>query len=553
MTSKRTVISWWLFGLFGPAACALAQGGADAGLTRPDLATVGSLPSNVEMVVAARGLADVRARPSGKALEAFLRDVGDWKRSAAAWDELGLALGMTQDQTVNALVGSGVVLAGTGMNPGREGPGQFAVLSTVDGRTESLLRAKLRPAPKGSAGSLPILSVEDGAYQLAINTPAGQKEGEVTSRLLVAPEGSRALFDALVPVLKGKQAESPLSATKAWARVRDLGPGDLLVLLGAGTQGTSPTPHPSDDLFALMASATDDGWIARFSGTDTSLPGGDPSAAADWPTAAVDALEEGSVLLVAGSPQSSAARPMLTDQNLLVKMLDVIGLPEEFKATLDGNAIVAVHAEGTPGGADQALSVVAVLPVPDITTFSGKAEKWAMSMGAEGGDWQDAPVTLKQGVRSVPIPSRAPALIPEAMRTTGVMAWCFADHKVEGDEDAWHPRGWLVVSLRFGAGDAGPARVVARRVATLLEGEEGKDASTMFRLVVRPRELMELMRRPASPEGAPVPKTRTKDPLLAMRWLEQVDSRVSRSAPGLIEGSVSLKFNLGLLQEPPAK
>jgi hypothetical protein len=552
VTSRRTVISWWIAGVLGPAACVSAQVSPDTSLTRPDLATVGSLPSSVEMVVAARGLADVRARPSGKALEAFLRDVGDWRRSAAAWDELGHALGMSQDKTVNALIGSGVVLVGTGMDPQHEGPGQFAVLSTVDARTESLLRAKLRPAPKGSAGSLPILSVEDGAYQLAISTPAGQKDGETTSRLLVAPEGSRALFDALVPVLKGKQAESPLSATKAWGRVRDLGPGDLLVLLSPGSQGTVPQEHRADDLFALMASATEDGWIARFSGTDTSLPGGDPSAAADWPTAAVDALEEGSVLMVAGSPRSSSTRPMLlADQNLLVKMLDIMGLPEEFKATFDGNAIVAVHAEGSAGGSDQALSVLAVLPVPDIGPFAGKAEKWAMSMGAEGADWQDAPVTLKQGVRSVPIPSRAPALIPEDLRSKGVMAWCYAHHKMEGDEE--RPRGWWVVSLRFGAGDAGAARVVARRVASLLEGEEGKDTSTMFRLVVRPRELMELMRPPASRESAPVPKARTKDPLLAMRWLEQVDSRVSRSAPGMIEGSVSLKFNLRLLQEPAAK
>jgi hypothetical protein len=258
--------------------------------------------------------------------------------------------------------------------------------------------------------------------------------------------------------------------------------------------------------------------------------------------------------MVAGSPRSSGTRPtLLADQDLLVKMLDIMGLPEEFKATFDGNAIVAVHAEGTSGASDQALSVLAVLPVPDIATFSAKADKWAMSMGAEGADWQDAPVTVKQGVRSVPIRSRAPALIPEDLRAKGVMAWCFADHRIEGDEDPVRPRGWWVVSLRFGAGDAGAARVVARRVASLLEGEEGKDTSTMFRLVVRPRELMELMRPPAPPESGPDAKARKKDPLLAMRWLEQVDSRVSRSAPGLIEGSVSLKLKLGLLQEPKAK
>src|SRR5436190_3013716 len=190
---------WWIAGALGACVCtpALGQAGPDTG--RPDLALVGSLPDSVDMVVAVRDLAAVRDGPCGRALEGFLRQMSDWGRSAAAWEDFGHALGMTPDDAVDSLIGSGVVLAGTGMDPRHNRPAQFAVLSTVTPQTEALLRSRLRPAPRGIIENLPVLSLEKGAYQLAISVPRRASAGDVNARLLVAPEGSSDLFDELIP------------------------------------------------------------------------------------------------------------------------------------------------------------------------------------------------------------------------------------------------------------------------------------------------------------------------------------------------------------------
>jgi hypothetical protein len=511
------------------------------------------------MVVAVRDLAAVRDRPCGRALEEFLRQMSDWGRSAAAWEDFGQALGMTPDGTVDALIGSGVVLAGSGMDPRHKGPAQFAVLSTVAPETEALLRNKLRPAPRGIVENLPVLSLEKGAYQLAISVPRRAAPGDGSARLLVAPEDSSDLFDELIPVLKGKAALNPLSSDGAWERVRDLGPGDLLFLLRSKDAG--PSAGKPEDLFALTASQTADGWTARFSASESMLIGtvGAGDDKATWPTAAVEALEEGSVLLVAGSPREPKERaPLGADRPLLLELLEMMDLPPEIKASLNGNSIIAVHAEGAAGSPSEALSVVAALPADDMARFSGMAERWAMSRGVEGDNGEKAPVRLRQGVRSVPIQRAAPAIIPEPLRTKGVMAWCYAHERWTPPEDSDGPgpmRGWWVISMRFGAGDPGLAGVVARRAAELLDAEEGKDTGTLFRLVVRPRELAGLIRSPEALNGSaltgmPLPgATRTRDPLAAMRWLEQVDSWVSRGSKGQVEGTVSLRLNLDLLDK----
>jgi hypothetical protein len=507
------------------------------------------------MVVAVRDLAAVRDRPSGKALEGFLRQMSDWGRSAMAWQEFGRTLGMSTDETVDALIGSGVVLAGTGMDPRRKGPGQFAVLSTVTADTEALLRSRLRPAPRGIVENLPVLSLEQGAYQLAISMPRVAPAGG-GARLLVAPEDSAALFDELIPVLKGKAAASPLSSNDAWERVRDLGPGDLLFLLRS-KDAAAGTDKP-EDLFALTASQTEDGWTARFAATESMLVGtvGEGAERGLWPTAAVEALEEGSVLLVAGSVREPKERaPLGAERPLLHDLLDMMDLPPQIEASLDGNAIIAVHAEGIAGSPDEALSVVAVLPAENMPRFSGIAERWAMSRAVEGDDWASATIKLRQGVRSAPMRRGAPALIPEPLRSKGVIAWSYAQERwtpPEGFDGPGPQRGWWVVSMRFGAGDPELAGVVARRTGELLDGEEGKDTGTMFRLVVRPRELTGLIRSPEALNGsglAAVALPGSKSSLGAMRWLEQVDTWMSRGTKGEVEGTVSLKLNLALLNK----
>ena len=72
--------------------------------------------------------------------------------------------------------------------------------------------------------------------------------------------------------------------------------------------------------------------------------------------------------------------------------------------------------------------------------------------------------------------------------------------------------------------------------------------------MVRPRDLRTLV-RPLTPSlRVPLAGTKpgaapAKDPLEAMRWVEQVESRISRDGPGMVGGTVAVKLNVRLLEQ----
>jgi hypothetical protein len=521
-------------------APALAQ---TSSVSPTNLNTIGALPDSIDLAIGLNDLAQHRATPAGKALECFVKEVSDWGRTSAAWSDLSRALDMTQDQSVESLLGSRVILASSGLDAGKSGASaQFALISEITPDVEARVRAKLKPSPRGLTNHLPILALEDGAFELATDRRASG-----LPRVLIAPEGSSAMFDELLPTLSGTpSSKPPLSSWERWPRVKELGTGDVTVLL------RSPQ---TDDFFALTGWATEDGLTARFAANDSMLigglvaPEGLSSRDAIWPTTTIDALEEGSVLLVAGSPRQVAQpAPMKAESTLLLSLLGMINLSPDLQHRIDGNAVIAVHPEDSDGSSG-AVTVMAVLPVPDIVHFESDAVHWAMSMGVTDDDWKNAPAKGKQGIWSVPVTATEHGLAHEVLPRNGTMAWTIGNAK---DSTPEHPEGWFVVGIRFGPGDAAQLLPVVERVRDLLETEDRTEQKDLFRLVVRPRNLSILVRPLASTVASKPPAglTGAKDPLDAMRWLDQVESRISREGPGLVEGTVSVRLNFKLLDQP---
>ncbi len=274
----------------------------------------------------------------------------------------------------------------------------------------------------------------------------------------------------------------------------------------------TPGPTPADELFALTASATDDGWTARFSATDTMLVGrfAAPVGNGVWPSAAIDALEDGSVLLVAGSPRQQAAHAAIKpDRPLLLEVLDMMDLPDELKQAMDGYAIVAVHADGAPHAPDEAVSIVAVLP-SQISSQPLPLRNAGPCPSAPAMTCGRTPLSAQEGRALSPIKAAAPGLIRDDLRAARAR-WRGASAALCNLPDSTppHPRG-CGRRIRFGR-VIHPCGAWSPRVGDPLEDEEGKDQAPLFRLVVHPHDLGQLLQRiPSRRQPWPPPTHRAR-------------------------------------------
>jgi len=559
-----------------------------------EAAAVGALPDSVDMVVEVRDLTRMRAGVAGRALERLLTEFSTWDRTRVAWGDLATALDMQADQCTDALVGGHVILAASGLDPlSALGEPQFAILSDISAATEAQLRSRLKPAPRALVEGLPILALENGAFELATAAPRTRHmyrpgtrivEDVPASRVLLAPRGSSDLFDDLVPVLSGGTATSPLSLTSFWPRAREMGGRDVFFILrGSGQPQKGAVSETDEPFFALSGAMTDDGWSAWFLGSNDMILGGEsPSPQAQpWPGVAVKALEPGALLLVAGSPsQRFGQAPVPSgDRTLLLDLLAMMELPTELENQVDGVALIAVHPDEAAGNAyggiegRRGVSVTAALPVGDLAGLAPKADAWAMSLTGVPYQGPDAAAPLGM-VRAGIIPPAGPDLLHGYLQQGGTIAWAFVP-----SSDTPGPAtgaGWWVINIRT-TGGTDPSRCASsiQELGAMLAAEPGEDKTTLFRLIVRPAILRALGNpegqprsdprmlatahpkephvRPLGAAGSPVGEADQAgaDPLSALRWLDRVETKILRAPRGQASGTVSLRLNVDLLDDSP--
>lgn len=517
------------------AGLGLLVGGAPAH-AEPDLEMLARLPASSEFVVAGGNLRDVLPTTGWRGTARFLDELGAWTRTAEAWGEIARALGLTPDAALDEIVGSQVVFAMRGLDaPG--GP-EHALLCEVSTDTEKRLRERLRPAPRAVLQRLPILALENGAFDVSTWIPPGAGG---RARLLVTPRGSERLFDDMLPALRDASPTDALRGTPSLAALGTLPPGALGVI--------SRRPGGAGDERFIAASIRVDGptvTTEMLATRDMILPVRAPAAVLEarapdaWPSHAVAALAQDATLLVVGSPRE---QPLDLDADLgagrvrttmLLSLLGMLQLPPSLERRIDGVALVGVH-EVDPN-ADAGFAISIAIPVRDVEAYAPMADRWGVSLaGEEGLELPPAPLG---SVRVLSVAGERSPVLSGLARPGGSIAWTYA-------RAAGTPEGWWVLHIRMARGDEARAAEAARALAERLELPLDARDPGLFRLLIRPARLTTLLRRDRAP-GPDEPS----DALRVFRWIDRFESTLWRADAGLVRGRITLRVSEHSLAAP---
>lgn len=516
---QRWAIGSWI-------ACAFA-GVASAQPPFPQ-ASLEHLPAQCHSVVAARDLAGLRATPAGQCLERLLAESSPWDRTLAAWNQLATTLRLTPGEAADRLAGAQIVFVAA---PAAEAghPDQYALVGQVSLDTEGLLRKSLRPAPRGIASNKPILALERGAFEVATSVPT--PDGPAS--LLLAPRGSADLFDRMLPVVSGGVAEQHLGSDAWWPRLAELPPAPVIVIHRAGPEfiALAATAREAAVRASLRCSP---GLLSSTLGEEGVEPANVP-----WPEQAIALLESEALLFVAGSPRQQPTPPDAgAPGTLLLALLSNLRLEPELERQLDGVALVAVHPLPGPGE----MAVTAAMHVGDVSAFAPAADRHLGQFAGEAsiadpaGPLRGVPLT---SVRVLTLGDQPLRVFRPGVGEHGSLAWAY-------EPSGPGAGGWWILSIRTTASEETQSAAHVQRVAAALREQPPAGLQPVFRLVVRPAELLERLSagsplKPADSAGAPPS---------ALRWLRRVETVLRRPEPGLVTGEVRLDMNDELLRRP---
>ena len=480
---------------------------------RPLMRAIGDLPQTVSMVVAGEGLDRLRDTPAMKAALEFLRESGIAPKSMRGWNALAGEMGMPLSQSIDELLGrqSLYVVSGHGDEE------RHALLTLVSPQTESRVRSRLQPVPRQIEGGRPVLSLENGAFELT-----SVRSGDGCSSLLLTPRGSSELADALLPVASGEAVAEPLSSRAFWSEVASQRPSPLMLLMlsshseqdyclaGINASGNQLRATIRGTAAMVLASPLEQGLVKR----------------SRWPREAAEYLAEGSRLMVAGYTQAPVGPVVATSiapATLLHRAISILRLPTEVATLIDGPAIVAV-------GESDALFTAAI-PTRNIGKFAPLVDSYAQGFAREGSERLDAKIPM-DSVRVLALGDDS-HLLGGDKPTKGAIAWCFTEDPADANG------GWWTVCLRTGdRADALAVECVRRLNAELASfafdtAPSSGTARDVFWLRVRPASLAPLV--PAESGGG-------------LRWISEIESRISLDARDAAAGSLTITFDTSLLK-----
>ncbi|CAG0975785.1 hypothetical protein PHYC_01493 [Phycisphaerales bacterium] len=519
----------------------------------PDRALVGSLPASCDLVIATGDLAPLRQSPAWRCAEQFLGEMATWQRSLEAWSQVASSLGMTPREAADEVLGSRLIFTISGLSdPSPDRRPQHALITEISPDIERRLRERLKPAPREVEGGLPILALENGAFDLATSL----RESEPKARVLISPRGSSALFDSLLPVIRAQVRGETLEESTAWTQAADLPTGRAFVLYrdlhpdarAATERFIAATVTPRADVLTADILASRE-LVLR---THTPAPG-DPlptASPAAWPAGGVEWLARDAALLIAGSPRE---QPLDLDLDvpsghvrgtLLHSLLDMLRLPDGLQRRIDGVAVIAVHEPRTGDGAPEpgAISITAAIPVDDVSTFAPDADAWTVTLS--GDPEMKAPRATLDSIRLLSLTPKGPGVLAGFVKPGGSLAWGYVRHP--GADS-----GWWVLNIRTGVEQDEMAVSTVNELSVRLSRPLDADDSTLFQLSLDPARLAALKRAAA---GDRVPADTLidapPDPLDAFRWIQRVETRLQRAPAGLARGTVKITFNTSLLDPP---
>lgn len=510
-------------------ACAIGAASAPARPDRPDAPLADDaarLPAGVDLVVIVDRAADRRHEPLARAAVAMLRRAGILltPEFEARWKALADTLGLSPEDTFDALLGRRVIVVADGL----DGPSpRWALLSHVSIHTEELLLRRLRVAPRQIVADQRLLAVEGGRYELAVrradpDAPAASPAAQI----LLAPREHAGLLDQLIPALSGRAPAAPLAGTPAHAAALELGPCHALLIFQDRSAPGADAPPPTEPRFAVLASRADGHDLhTRVLALRGPRAGSDPGLAdvPPWSGALTSALANNAV----AATVELIPEPGVLQAGLPVPMPAPVLDALERAGPIRGSRW-AFAARAADSGA---LDFIAAVETRDAAAFArfgddlvARLVTWTRANGPDAhAPPPDFAGMFPRAARSCSILGPATEPLRAVLAGTPSLSWCSA---VDPDGTGW----WIV---RLSATEPDAARTLALR--DLFE-HEPHDADSRPRLsvgVLSPRRLAPTLSLLSLPDD---------NPLHALEAVESASWDLSFDESGRVVGSVLVRL-----------
>jgi len=236
-------------------------------------------PSDAGLVVRVENATAMRDTRAGLAAsEIVLSIINEDGKTAERWSALSAQLGWSEAETFDRLFGRSFAIVGARLWD--EAPSSWALVSIVDRKTDVRLRKRLPASPRTIVDGSPVLSLEDGAFEMAL-----RRDGLRTT-LVFARRGDSYMFDRVAAAL-ANGVKRPVALEQAAIRLMDRGVAEILLW-------ASLPPETGGARVALGARVHDDQLELRLiSEFDEPLPDVAPWSIGEW-----RALAEGSLMAV---------------------------------------------------------------------------------------------------------------------------------------------------------------------------------------------------------------------------------------------------------------
>jgi hypothetical protein len=521
-----------------------------AAMARPrqeSLDLLASLPASVHAAIVIDDAAALRNSPAGHTLEKWLTTAGLLTETSEAWKQLAAIIDLPPAQAFDAMVGRRVVIA-LEFTPDPSEPGgvdmRWAVISRIEPGFENRLYERLKPAPRGVSGGRPVLTLENGRFELATTDSADTRNlaDDRRATAILAHASSSDLFDKLVA---GRHHAGPrLADVPGFEHVRRLGAEPAIALLRGPLPGTYASPEslkePPSILTIAMRPAGDARWEATIAGNPALMTASRPvggMASLTLPRAAIRQIAADSMFVFAGPTDdlnfSKIPGPMGE------QIAKLTGPTQELDALLGPRMLMWMH----PADATSAFAMSVGVQMSDVTRGSDLGDALLTRVLRD-----HACPTGPDGTR-LSKELRFEGLNPEAQRLVEFRA---ADQVIrEGQERAfmaWSYEqsgpgagGWWIASLaRGGSTRAATAEIERLRAVAAVPAEAERDVFSVVRL--RPAAFAKL----AGPAAAAIPILRS------MTQIDSVGWEVFLTDAGAAHGTAWLEFSKPTASnEPP--
>ncbi|MBC7836015.1 MAG: hypothetical protein H7Y88_13090, partial [Phycisphaerales bacterium] len=450
------------------------------------------LPRSAELIVVLQDAAGVRAT-AGEQLTELLMAWSGTGRAGPKWDALAKSLGWSQEEAFDRLLGQRVIVvienltaaldgsaagrAGEGGREAAESPIRWALLTDVSAETDRRLVERLKAAPRALVKGQPVLSIENGRFELAAKRRKGKGANDGSPvTLIVGPAAHPEVFDTLLESAGGGGGgggggkggpETTLAGTPALHALRRLGPAEAYVLLRLEQSLPVNNADRAETLqqsmwsnYATMAWAAADNretWEARFILRDSSLM----RALRDVPETSGEAfvaLSDGALAAVLEHRlRLDNADGIGQDSNPVAQVLTALGLPKALQDALGQRQAVVVR----PGPAPLGIALGLAVEGNDLSELAraGDAYVRGMIIGIEraiGFQSQAQPPdlagTFPEAIRSAGV--RTAGLLGDHEESSGLhVAWAYGP--VVGGESVPGAPGWWVLGAAGGEGGQG--------------------------------------------------------------------------------------------------